>query len=99
VDKQIDPLVEMVAKVVAANVLVKYQPVFPFDCRDISHQVLQALSEWTGEDGSKVVRTDPDQTLPENHLPTDHCLNPIIGQIDMKAAGWVKVLPLIGKEG
>jgi len=110
-EAKIDPLVELAAKWLYVlrnkqeaasgrwNEWDKQCAALRSGYRIEARSLLQTLSDWTGKDGSKIVRTDPDQTLPENHLPTDHCLNPIIGQIDMKAAGWVKVLPLIGKEG
>lgn len=58
--------------------------------------ILCHISNWQGKDGSRVVRTDPDQTLP--HLECND-FSTRKAQTDMVKAGWVKILPLIGKDG
>jgi hypothetical protein len=82
---------------------------YPHDWKGASRALLQFLSN------HGVVRLDPDQTLPELRQEIDAAFQSLLGspmrlprhmeitEISingmLKAAGWVKALPLIEKEG
>jgi hypothetical protein len=112
-EAKIDPLVELAAKWLYVlrnkqeaasgrwNEWDKQCAALRSGYRIEARSLLQTLSDWTGKDGSKIVRTDPDQTLPMwsiyDRTETHESLMSYRKQ--MIDSGFRKVLPLIGKEG
>jgi hypothetical protein len=100
--KPIAPLVEAVAKTLwgLQQVDLKWEQLDKDEKQGVNAQA-RSLLQFLSNHG--VVRLDPDQTLPtndENDIPNTSPRRVASDtQKEMVKAGWVKVLPLIGKEG
>ena len=83
--EQIDPLVERLAKWLELRHKSHHH-----NFNDHASDLLRALSEPL-PDGTRIVRTDREQTLPKVPTGVGYCVHM---QEDMLAAGWLKCGPL-----
>jgi hypothetical protein len=94
-EAKIDPLVELVKAWYAERPLWNKSQPYEQHTEEIARSLLQALRDWTGDDGSKVVRLVGCRNL--NHKGCTGCEHRI--ECEATYVDHHFALPLIGKEG